>query len=493
MRDEHGDIANRTSNNSSDNSSDNSNSHRVMNGKHGKHGENGNSGANGSKRGDVPEILASSAHQTPSPDARGIRDSSRDASQGAAVALDPAAYIEALRAESASEDGLSLYVHLPFCPSRCLTCDHDTSVSHNPREIDRYIDAIEREAQLVTAHLGRRRLQQLHLGGGTPNYLSDTQLVRLLDIIDRYFDIDDDTEASLDANAHRASYSQLSLLRGLGFSGLNLAIRDLDPGVQRALGRAQSLPVITDVIEAARDLGFTTVSTDLVYGLPEQTAGSIGDTLAQLLSLRPDHINCFAHQRRQNTFEHQRAVDATRLPSLADKIAIFSRIVDTLCDEGYRWVGLDCFASPDSEVIRAQESGHLQHNWIGYTAQPGRSVLGLGASSVSDLTTIRVRNLPTLEQWRSALEAGQLPVCDGEILSATARAQRNALSDLLCNLQSSELEPLLDIEGSANIRALVDEGLIEVTDGRVAVTETGRFALHQLWGDSSPSHRWAVA
>jgi hypothetical protein len=153
---------------------------------------------------------------------------------------------------------------------RCLTCDHDTSVSHNPREIDRYIDAIEREAQLVTAHLGRRRLQQLHLGGGTPNYLSDTQLVRLLDIIDRYFDIDDNTEASLDANAHRASYSQLSLLRGLGFSGLNLAIRDLDPGVQRALGRAQSLPVITDVIEAARDLGFTTVSTDLVYGLPSR-------------------------------------------------------------------------------------------------------------------------------------------------------------------------------------------------------------------------------
>ncbi|MDP5069418.1 MAG: radical SAM protein, partial [Congregibacter sp.] len=189
-------------------------------------------------------------------------------------------YIAALEDEKHhSDESLSMYVHLPFCPSRCLTCDHQTSVSHDQKQIDRYLDALELEVQLITDHLGKgRHLQQLHLGGGTPNYLSEVQLVRLLDMLDSHFTINAQTESSLDANAQRASLSQLTLLHGLGFRTLNLELRDLDPTVQRALGRHQSLPVVRDVFENARHVGFDTVSTDLVYGLPMQTSASVQQT-----------------------------------------------------------------------------------------------------------------------------------------------------------------------------------------------------------------------
>lgn len=401
---------------------------------------------------------------------------------------------EALTVERSDLDGksLSLYVHLPFCPSRCLTCDHHSTVTHDLREIDRYLDALESEIELLTASLGRsHHLQQLHLGGGTPNYLSEIQLVRLIEMIDQHFTIDDQTEATLDANAHRASQSQLGLLHGLGFRGLNLEIRDLDPQVQQAVGRSQSLPVIRDVVEMARDIGFTRISTDLVYGLPRQTSQTMRRTLEQLLALNPDRISCYSHSRRQRDFEHQRAVDSSQLPSLADKMAIFSRIVDTLCGSNdFEWIGLDSFARREDPLAKAQACGTLHRNWIGYTTHSGRGVLGLGNSAVTDLSQICVRSQPRIDEWRRCLERGELPVQEGELLTAERREQRQALSELMCNMQSTRVAPLLS-GGGLEVTPLVEDGLLEVADDRVSVTEAGRYLLHRVWGDSAPAHRWA--
>jgi oxygen-independent coproporphyrinogen-3 oxidase len=366
-------------------------------------------------------------------------------------------------------------------------------VSHDHRQIDHYLDALEREVTIVSERLGgRRRLQQVHLGGGTPNYLSDIQLVRLVDILDRRFIIDEATETSLEANAHRASLSQLTLLHGLGFRNLNLEVRDLDEKVQETLGRHQSLPVVRDVVENARNIGFTSVSTDLVYGLPCQTASSITRTIKQLLSLEPDRVACYTYSRRPDRFQHQRAVDQTQMPSLADKVAIFSRIVDGFCGDGYEWIGLDCFARPDDRIAQAHKAGQLHRNWIGYTAQPGRSILGFGSSSVSELSTICVQNHPDIEAWRERLEQGELPVRAGQIMSPAARARRHALSDLMCNLQIDNAEQLTrdGEEGDPALLALRDDGFVEISGNRVSITEAGRYSLHQLWGDSSPSYRW---
>jgi oxygen-independent coproporphyrinogen-3 oxidase len=405
-------------------------------------------------------------------------------------------YRSALQLEHAEHEdaSISLYVHLPFCPSRCLTCDQHSTVSHDTREIDRYLDTLEREVTLVADPLGgRRQLQQLHLGGGTPNYLSDIQLARLVDIIEQRFVINSETEASLEANAQRASHTQLALLHGLGFRSLNLEVRDLDAHVQQALGRSQSLPIIRDVVDSARDIGFDRIGTDLVYGLPRQTVASMERTLSDLLSINPDRISCSAFQRRADSFEHQRAIDSADLPSLGDRVAMFSRIVDALCGDDYQWIGLDCFARPHDPIVAAQEAGTLHRNWIGYTPHAGRRVLGIGNSSVSDLTSIRVRNHTSVDRWQYHINRGELPVAEGEILDRGQRAQRYALSDLMCNLQSNAVEPLFGNDDNAVLHNLVDEGLLERDDDTVAVTERGRFMLHGLWGDSSPAERWACA
>ena len=404
-------------------------------------------------------------------------------------------YVNALEIERSSDgESLSLYVHLPFCPSRCLTCDHQTSVSHDVRQIDRYLDAIEREIAIVTEHMGRgRHLQQLHLGGGTPNYLTDLQLVRLLDIIEGHFMVDENTEASLEANAHRASMSQLSLLYGLGFRSLSLELRDLDASVQEAIGRRQSLPVVRDVIESARSVGFTRVSTDLVYGLPRQTADSVSATIDKLVALEPDRISCFTFSRRPDRFQHQCAIETRLLPSLGDKIAIFSRIVDGLEGSGYDWVGLDCFARPEDNITQAHKAGRLRRNGIGYTDKTGRNLLGLGSSATTDLSTICVRNQASIEHWRGALEKGVLPVRSGLRLNPQLRERRHALSDLMCNLQHgspAQFADSLDGGSDSTLRGLEEDGYVEISSDGVAITETGRYALHQLWGDASPSYRW---
>lgn len=403
-------------------------------------------------------------------------------------------YVLALEDEKRNvNESLSMYVHLPFCPSRCLTCDHQTSVSHDHKEIDRYLDTLEIEIQLVTDHLGRgRHLQQLHLGGGTPNYLSEVQLVRLVDMLDKYFSIDAQTESSLDANAQRASMSQLSLLHGLGFRTLNIELRDLDPTVQKALGRHQSVSVVRDVFDNARQVGFDTVSTDLVYGLPMQSVASVQRTLDSLLELNPDRISCFTYSRRANLFQHQRAIDAQQMPSVADKVAIFSRIVDRLCGSGYEWVGLDCFASEKDRISEAQRRGALHRNWIGYTAQPGRNVVGLGSSSMTDLSSICVQNHADVGLWRECLERGELPMSAAARLSPNVRARRHALSDLMCNLHlTDDQNTLLNAEEEVPaLQILREDGLLEVEGNKLTMTEAGRYTLHQAWGDSSPTYRW---
>ena len=449
-----------------------------------------------------PELIATAVDDT-GPDDTGRGDSRYDTAAGVlagmagAENITPQEYAQALRlcrdepGDTAS--ALSLYVHLPFCPSRCLTCDHHTSVSRDAHSIDHYINDLGNEIALLVASLGRgRQLKQLHLGGGTPNFLSDVQFARLFDLLDSNFGIGRDTDMSLEANAHRASCAQLALLRGLGFSKLNLELRDLDSTVQAALGRRQSPHIVRDVVANARQLGFETIATDLVYGLPMQTVDSMRGTLDKLLALEPDQISCFTYSRRPERFPHQYAVERSKLPTLGDKLAIFSRILDRLDGSGYEWIGLDCFARQQDRLTLAHREGKLHRNSIGYTTHKGWNVVGLGTSSRSDLPTISVRNYPDIEQWRASLERGEFPVGDGQVLSTEARARRHALSDLMCNLKltGEGHQALGNPEGDPALKLLCDDGLIEMHGDSVTVTESGRYTLHQLWGDASPSYRW---
>ena len=404
-------------------------------------------------------------------------------------------YADALEAEGSCEGApgaMSIYIHLPFCPSRCLSCDHNTTVTHETGEIDRYLDALEQEMGMVTGRIGRGRpLMQLHIGGGTPNYLTDPQLVRLAAIIEDHFVIGPDTETSLDASPKRTSRAQLDLLHGLGFRRINFEVRDLDPGVQMAVGRSLSLPILQDVFDNARAAGFETLSTDLVYGLPGQTLDSIRRTLRQLVELEPDRVACFSYSRRPESFQHQRAIDAGSIPSLADKMAMFNAVVEAMQAADYTWIGLDCFVRREDALSSAQLQRRLHRNWIGYTLHESRELLGFGTNAVSELKNLCVQNQLLIPNWKDAIRGGSLPVRGGMRLSDTDRERRNAMIDLMCNMELQDYAALTDASGeSPTLAHLQRDGLVDISADRVAVTSHGRYMLHQIWGDSSPGHRW---
>lgn len=386
---------------------------------------------------------------------------------------------------------IAIHIRLPFCPSRCLSCDHHTTITHNGKTIDEYLDCLEKEIEMVTDRIGRHLpLTQLHLGGGTPNYLSDTQLSRLMDVVDRNFSISSDTETSLEANPKRCSTSQLALLKGLGFKIINFQVRDIDSAVQLAVGRSHSLPMLQDVLCSARGEGFETIGMDLVYGLPNQTLGSIQETVGRMIELAPERIVCHAFSRRPDIFKHQRAIDASSMPSLADKVAMFNSACEAMIENDYDWVGLDCFAQRDDPLSIARLDGKLHRNWVGYTAQHAGDLFGFGADAISQIGSANVQNQVQLDDWRQSIESGNLPLQSGMLVSESERRRRQAMNDLMCNLELSDYRDLLETNGETNTLAeLARDGLVQITPEKIEVTEYGRFALHQLWGDASPHFR----
>lgn len=382
-----------------------------------------------------------------------------------------------------SEVPVSLYVHLPFCPVRCLNCDNNTTVTHEPSQIENYLDSLEREMSLLTAGIGeRRRVLQLHLGGGSPNYLSELQLVRLASILERHFVIDSTTETSLDANPKRTSATQLDLLHGLGFRRVNFAVRDLDPDVQLAIGRVQSTEMIEDTFHAARDAGFDTVSMDLFYGLPRQTIESIEHTVEGLIELGPDRISCFSYTRHPAAFAHQRAINSSLMPSLADKLSLFSTIVDGLTSASYTWIGLDCFAKADDALSQAQAEGRLRRNWMGYTPLPSTDMFGFGTNAITDLDELCIQNHTEIPHWESALNDGNFPILRGVKLSEEDRKRRDAMTELMCNMELRDYAALLESDKQPSyLSNYARDGLLTVTQDRVSVTANGRYMLQHLW------------
>ncbi len=384
--------------------------------------------------------------------------------------------------DSDNASPVTLYVHLPFCPVRCLNCDNNTTVTHDPAEVDRYLDMLEREIALVASAIGSgRRVQQLHVGGGSPNYLSDRQLVRLMSLLDRRFTIDADTETSLDANPNRTSPSQLALLHGLGFRRITFGVRDLDPTVQLAIGRVNSLDMIRDVFATARDTGFDSVTTDVMYGLPRQNEASIERTVENLLDIAPDRIACFAYTRRIVDRGHQRAIDPCEMPSLADKLALFNGIVQGLSPD-YTWVGLDCFAKAGDALCDAQSEHRLRKNWIGYTHQPASDIHGFGTNAISELQGLCVQNHLELAPWQTSVSKGMFPIRGGVRLSDRERRRRDALVALTCNMELRDYTALFDpTEGpSSSWSGYARDGLLSITPDCMTITPQGRYMLHEL-------------
>ncbi|MEM0954437.1 MAG: radical SAM protein [Pseudomonadota bacterium] len=390
------------------------------------------------------------------------------------------------------EGDLAVYVHLPFCASRCLSCDHVTNVTHDPRDIDHYLDDVALELERYNRHLqGRNHLAQLHLGGGTPNYLSERQLLRLITLLEEHFTIDANTDALIEVSAKRTSWSQLQMLKGIGFNEIKLQVRDLDPAVQKAVGRSDSGAVMADVFQTARDVGIRSVCMDLVYGLPQQTQESISRSVDNILELAPDRLSCYAYQRKTSEFRHQRAIDMPSVPSLADQLIMFNAVVERLESANYRWIGLDTFVRKDDPLALAQSEGRLHHNWMGYNVHGTQTLIGLGASAISEVGGACVQNACTLGDYTKALDAGSMPLRAGVLLDERSQRRRASMNALFCNLETEDINDMMPEGAAEQLESLQAQGLLRLEGAKAYVTPQGRYLLHHLCGHNESDKRWA--
>lgn len=316
---------------------------------------------------------------------------------------------------------VAVSVRLPFCAARCLFCDRDIHAAQPGDVIGSYVDALADEAALLSRHIGRDRdVLQLHLGGGTANELSDSQLASLVEALQAAWRLPSDAEMSVECDPRRVTRQHLEMLRGLGFRHVSFGVADLDITVQQAIGRRNSQALIDDVCESARDAGFERIQLELLVGLPHQNASGWRSTLDRLIAMAPDRVALACYQHRPDQSPAQRAIDSSALPDGALCAELRSMTSTAMLSAGYAPIGASQFVLEDDELALARPEGRLRRNLIGYTATAAAPLLGLGAGAVGEIDGSLFWNHAPLPAWHAALRAQQLPVARARMACAEA-------------------------------------------------------------------------
>jgi oxygen-independent coproporphyrinogen-3 oxidase len=383
---------------------------------------------------------------------------------------------------------LALNVHLPFCPSRCLSCDRIAVVQHQPNELEHYVANLALELARTAALLGERRtLARVHFGGGSPNHLSELALATVFSHISEHFGVDDSTQFSMELNPRRTSRAQLNFLKGLGIEHIKLEVRDVDANVQREIGRVHSLELLEDVISIAHGVNFDSIGMDYLIGLPGQTAGSCEQSIEAILSLGPDWLVCLPFHRRESLFPHQIAVHSEHLPSLADRMVMFNQVQMDFTEAGYEWVGLNVFAKPDHPLAVAQREGTLALNVLGYGVAD-LAVVGIGLGALGELPGLVTQNETRLSAWHNRVETGVLSVASAIRADDSETLERMVMRNLMCR-QSIAVDSLTESQREKWILPLTGQGYAEEVAGLYRLTELGLTVLPHVWTDSSPAFR----
>ncbi|MFM8339650.1 MAG: oxygen-independent coproporphyrinogen III oxidase, partial [Fluviibacter sp.] len=306
--------------------------------------------------------------------------------------------VNALGHRPAPEQPLSLYVHLPFCSTVCYYCGCNKVITKDHSRSSRYLDYLEREVEMQLAALsGTRQVAQLHWGGGTPTFLSDEEMTRLMRMLRSHFAFLEEGEYSIEIDPRSVDPKRAHLLADLGFNRMSLGIQDFDPMVQQAVNRIQSFEQTRDVMLGARDAGFKSVSVDLIYGLPRQTLQGFRATLDKALSLAPDRIALYSYAHLPQIFMPQRRIHDTELPAAEEKLSLMAMAIETLVEAGYVFIGMDHFARPDDELALAQKAGKLHRNFQGYSTHAELDLLAFGVSAIAKVGPVYAQNAKSLD------------------------------------------------------------------------------------------------
>ena len=390
---------------------------------------------------------------------------------------------------------LSLYLHVPFCVTPCFYCGCNRIITRDRSEGERYTDDLLAEIELAAALFdSRREVVQLHLGGGTPNFLELGSLARLMDGIGRCFRLSEAAERDFSIELDPRSLPEAperyaAGLARLGFNRASLGVQDFDPGVQQAVNRVQSVAETLDLIDACRDHGFRSINIDLIYGLPRQTRANFRRTLLTVMSARPDRVAVYGYAHLPALFKAQRRFSPAELPNAVARLDLLCLAIEELSANGYRYIGMDHFALPNDELVRAQEAGELQRNFMGYTTHARCDLIGVGASAISHVGDSFSQNLRELRAWKAAIDGRRLPVWRGRALTPDDRVRGAVIGQLMCQgaIDTGAIERRHGIDFASyfddeirKLQPLAADGLVRFSAGRIAATAAGRLLLRNI-------------
>ncbi|AKU67657.1 coproporphyrinogen III oxidase [Ottowia sp. oral taxon 894] len=380
---------------------------------------------------------------------------------------------------------LSIYVHLPFCESLCYYCACNKIITKHHERAAPYLALLRREVELHVQHMGRgAAVSQLHLGGGTPTFLSNEELAWLMDLLRSHFTFQDGGEYSIEVDPRTVTAERLESLRQLGFNRLSFGVQDFDPDVQKAVHRVQPAEQVFALVASARRIGFDSVNVDLIYGLPKQNPQSFARTLEQVCELRPDRIALYAYAHLPERFKPQRRIIMIDLPLPDAKVSMLASALKTFMQAGYVYIGMDHFALPEDALAIAKRQGRLHRNFQGYSTQPDCDLVGLGVSAIGKVGATYSQNVKTLDEYQYLIDQGRLPVARGLALSRDDILRRSVIMALMCQgevlFESIELAHLIDFRQyfaaeMEQMREMQQQGLVSISDSSIQVTPLGWF------------------
>ncbi len=395
-------------------------------------------------------------------------------------------------AEQRPDAPLSVYVHIPFCSSPCFYCGCSRVITRQRGQAESYLDRLQHEiAMQARLFTGGRRVEQLHLGGGTPTFLECAQLEALLGGLGAHFPLcrDERREFSIEVDPRTADGESIRRLAAMGFNRLSLGVQDFDPGVQRAVNRLQPQDETLAMIGQARDAGFRSVSVDLIYGLPRQTTDSFARTLDAVIGARPDRVAVYGYAHMPRLFKAQRRIREAELPDAAGRLALLGLSVARMTAAGYVYIGMDHFALPGDELARALEDGSLHRNFQGYSTRADCDLVGLGVTSIGSIGDCYAQNRKALPDYYAAVDADRLPVLRGLWLTDDDRRRRAVIQSIMCSTRVDYEEfgarwgvDFRDCYAGelAALQPLADDGLVELGRDGFRLTPAGRLLMRHV-------------
>jgi len=399
---------------------------------------------------------------------------------------------EILTLRKAGNEPLSLYIHIPFCQNVCYYCACNKIVTNKKSVAREYLEYLYQEIEQLGRLYGNKRpVTQLHFGGGTPTFLDHAELTELIHHLATHFHLGDIShrEYSIEIDPRTVDEQTLALLKGLGFNRLSLGVQDTNEKVQQAVNRIQPKEMVEHLVNTARGLNFKSISFDLIYGLPYQTAETMAETVESILTMQPDRISCYNYAHLPERFSSQRAIDRLTLPSAAEKLLMLETISKQFEEAGYLYIGMDHFVKPKDELALAQNMGYLQRNFQGYSTCLAPDTIGIGVSAISSVGNCYIQNEKELANYYAKLDQGLLPVAKGLQLNQDDLIRKAAIMSLICHLHLdlAEIDAKFGIESKRyfrpeldRLKPMVDDGLVNIMAGQILVTETGRRFIRNI-------------